>query len=434
MKVQNVVSNFKKKVFFSVSLVCLISNGYTQPILIKAKQYLDVRSGKLIKPANILIDKKKIIAINPVNIPNNSKVINKENLILLPGLMDMHVHLTFNLDKNYELKMVQNDASMMTLEGVKNSRILIDNGFTTVRDLGQAYAGNSLITVALANASELGWIKAPHIIASGHAIGITGGHMDWGMIGPYQADFMKVDYRAGIADGVDEVVKATRYQIKYGAKVIKIGATAGIYSHGKEVGEQQLTNREMKAIVDEAKRHDVYVAAHAHGAKGIKNAIRAGVRSIEHGSLLDEQGIKLMKHYGTYFVPTAYIAEAIDFSTLPVDLKEKAQYLLPKAKKNLSKAIKAGVKIAYGTDAPVIPFKDNNKEFFTLVKRGMTPIQAIQTATINSAEMMSITDRGEIKKGLLADLIGIECDPLAKIRCMESVKFVMLAGKVVIAG
>lgn len=414
------------------TLIAMLLPGicYSNIFLIQAKRYLDVNSGHYIYPANIVVKGKRIQAINPKTLPEDAKRIKLPESTVLPGLMDMHVHLTFNLQKNYQLRFVKYDASMMTLEGVKNARTMLQSGFTTVRDLGQAWFGQELITVSLAKAAEQNWIESPHIIPAGHALGITGGHMDLSMLGPYGHHLLNTNYKSGIADGIDEVTKAVRYQIKYGAKVIKIGATAGVLSQEKSIGAQQFTNAELKAIVEEAKRHNIFVAAHAHGTEGIINSIKAGVRSIEHGSLLDDEAIGLMKSTGTYLVPTTYIVERIDINNLPPLVQEKAKILLPNAKKSLEKAIKANVKIAFGTDAPVIPFGENAKEFSVLVKRGMTPLQAIQTSTINSAQMMQLSDRGQIKKGLLADLIAVNGDPLQDITTLEHIRWVMRSGKV----
>ena len=419
------------KKILTVLLAMLLSLPVSaDSILLKGKQYLDVVSGKYIRPANILIEQDKIIAINPATIPKNTRIIHKETLTILPGLMDMHLHLAFSLNANYPLEFIQTDAAMATLIGAANAQKLILAGFTTVRDIGQGYPGETFIDVALAKASEQGLIEAPHIIPAGHALSITGGHMDPEMIGPYRSGSIHGSYKTGIADGVDEVIKAVRYQIKHGAKVIKVGATAGVLSHEDSVGAQQYSYRELKAIVEEANRHGVFVSVHAHGTKGINDAIKAGVRSIEHGSLLDETSIKLMHAHGTYLVPTTYLGEAINYDILPEDIKKKAHAIIPLAQANLKKAIQAKVKIAFGTDTPVFPHGQNAKEFAALVRRGMSPVEAIRTATLNAAEMMAIQDRGQIKVGYLADIIAVKGDPIQQIEILEQVPFVMKSGKI----
>lgn len=419
-----------KKVLIVCVMVLLSTVTQAQVILVKAKRFLDVNSGRYITPANILVENDKILSINSKDMPKNAIIVNKPNLTLLPGLMDMHVHLLFNLTPHYQLEFLQNDAAKATLVGVVNARKLLYAGFTTVRDLGQLYPGETFVDVALADASEENSIIAPHIIPAGHALSITGGHMDPDTVGSYMPGLIHSSYRTGVADGVDEVVKSVRYQIKHGAKVIKAAATAGVYSHEKSVGAQQYSYEEMKAMVDEAKRHNVFVSVHAHGTEGINSAIKAGVRSIEHGSLLNDESIRLMKEHGTYLVPTTYLTEAVDVTLMTADIHEKAAYVMPKERKNLKKAIKAHVKIAFGTDTPVFPHGLNAKEFGALVRRGMTPIEAIRTATLNAADLMALKDRGQIKKGFLADMVGVEGDPLKNITQLEKITFVMKSGLV----
>lgn len=399
-------------------------------IYLQAKQYIDVKSGQLIRPANILIENDKIQAINPTVVSKSAKIINVSTLTLLPGLMDMHVHLPVDMDQNYVLNLVQDDAGMATVRGVKNAKRLLMAGFTTVRDLNQGYPGDSFIDVALARASENKWIDAPHIIPSGHALSITGGHQDPDMLGGFAPNVLQVDYRSGVADGVDEVRKAVRYQIKYGAKVIKVAATAGVISNESEAGLQQYSDEELKAIVDEANRHHIPVAAHAHGTAGINSSIKAGVRSIEHGSLLNDESIRLMKQKQTYLVPTAYILFSINLAKLNPIMRAKAEAIIPQAKTNIAKAIKSGVKIAFGTDSPIIPHGENAKEFSALIALGMTPIDAIRTATINAADLANIEDRGQIKVGFHADIIGVADDPTKSIKTLEHVRLVMKDGEV----
>ena len=417
-----------KQLILSI-LMLAVGSLHADPILLKAKRYLDVQSGQYIRPANILIEKDTIAAINPSQIPKNVQIIDRPELTLLPGLMDMHVHVHFELPPNYALDYIQTDAAMATLNGVKNAQTLLMAGFTTIRDIGQGYPGNTFVDVALAKASEQGIIAAPHIIPAGHALSITGGHMDPEMVGNYRSAHIPISYKNGVADGVDEVVKAVRYQIKHGAQVIKAGATAGVLSHESSVGAQQYSYEEMKAMVDEATRHGVYVSVHAHGTQGINAAIKAGVRSIEHGSLLDDESIRLMKEKGTYLVPTSYLGYALNYDMLPSDVRQKAEFVIPKARKNLEKAIKANVKIVFGTDTPVFPHGQNAKEFGALVKRGMSPIDAIRTSTINAAEMMNINNKGQIKSGMMADIIGVKGDPVLDVSVLETVSFVMKAGK-----
>ena len=223
---------------------------------------------------------------------------------------------------------------------------------------------------------------------------------------------------------------ATRYQIKYGAKFIKICATAGVLSFEESVGAQQFTLEEMQTIVDEAARHGMKVAAHAHGTAGIKAAVRAGVASIEHGSILDDEAIQMMIDRGTYLVPTTYLVGAINMDALPPPIRAKAEQVLPMAVESVRRAVTAGVKIAFGTDAAVYPHGDNAKEFAALVDRGMSPLEAIRSATINAADLLGVDDRGQIAEGLLADMVAVSGNPLNDITAMENVRFVMKGGQV----
>jgi imidazolonepropionase-like amidohydrolase len=288
-----------------------------------------------------------------------------------------------------------------------------------------------LIAVALADASDQGWIAAPRIIAAGHALSITGGHIDLGMSLGAAEGVLELGYKQGIADGVDDVVRATRYQIKHGAKVIKIAATAGVMSLEESVGAQQYSDEEIRAIVAEATRHGIPVAAHAHGVEGIKAAVRAGVASIEHGSILDDEAIHMMKEHGTYLVPTTALSDLIDPDQVPPPVRAKAEHVLPLAQASLGRAIRAGVKIALGSDIPVfLRHGQNAKEFSALVARGMSPIEAIRAGTVNAADLLKVNDRGRIAEGLLADLVAVRGNPLENIRTLEDVRFVMKGGTI----
>ena len=415
-------------VFIATSTLPLYSQAQTT--LIKADGYINVRSGKLIKPANILIEDNLIQSINPKVIPDDATIIQLTGKILLPGLMDMHDHLDGDFSGTFDAIIYNESASKGAIRAAKNAEKTLMAGFTTVRNLGQLHFSKELVMVAVAEASNEAWIKAPRIIAAGHMITITGGHGDLTM--GMAEEYPDLGPNYGVINGVDDAVKAVRYQIKHGARVIKIHATAGVLSLEDSVGAQQLSFEEMKAIVDEAKRHHVKVAAHAHGAEGIISAINAGVSSIEHGSMLNDKGIRLMKKKGVFLVPTTGLVDLVvkQADKMNPIMAAKAKYVLPIAIKNLEKAIKAGVKIALGTDAPLIPHGKNALELTALVERGMSPIEALKTATINSAELLGVTDRGEIKPGYLADIIAVDSNPLESIKVMESVTFVMKDGVV----
>jgi imidazolonepropionase-like amidohydrolase len=277
-------------------------------------------------------------------------------------------------------------------------------------------------------AIDAGFVMGPRMIPSAHAIGITGGHCDDTGWAP---GVNELDYTHGVADGVDEVVKAVRYQVKHGAKVIKVCATAGVLSFDATLGAQQLSEAELQAIVQEANRHGLKVAAHAHGTEGIKAAVRAGVASIEHGSMIDDEAADLMKRRGTYLVPTAYLLSTFKYESLPPPIAAKAKEVVPLAQASHRRAIRAGVKIAFGTDAAVYPHGDNAREFAVYVGYGMRPADAIRTATVNAADLLGVSDRGVIAPGKLADLIAVRGNPLEDVRVLEQVPWVMKGGEVV---
>jgi imidazolonepropionase-like amidohydrolase len=267
-------------------------------------------------------------------------------------------------------------------------------------------------------------------VPAGHAITPTGGHLDPTMFQAFAPHVLPLTVEEGIADGVDQVRKAVRYQIKHGAELIKVCASGGIMSHTGPAGAQQYSDEELRAIVDEAHRAGRRVAAHAHGDAGIRAAIEAGIDCIEHGSLMSDETLDLFVERGTFLVPTTYLADGMDVSRAAPELQAKAAEVFPRAKQTISKAIAKGARIACGTDAPAIPHGRNAKELVALVDRGMTPLQAIRAATTVSAELIDVDDRGRLVEGLLADVVGVPGDPLADITTTEQVRFVMKGGQV----
>jgi imidazolonepropionase-like amidohydrolase len=403
---------------------------HAQSVVVRADRMLDVTTGQMVMPVAVVVEDGRIAAVNPPAVPPGASVINLGDVTLLPGLIDAHVHLLMDDAASYRMQLVTENASTKALRGANNARITLLAGFTTVRDLAQLSPARELIAVSLADAAEKGWIDAPHVVACGHALSVTGGHIDLSMHVGAAETILELGPEEGLADGIDQVVRAARYQIKHGAKVIKISATAGVMSMEASVGAQQYSDAEMRAIVEEANRHGIPVAAHAHGIDGIKAAVRAGVTSIEHGSLLDDEAIRLMKERGTFLVPTTALTDFIALAQLPPPVRAKAEEVLPKARDSLSRAIRAGVKVALGTDAPLLPHGQNAKEFTALVARGMAPIDAIRAGTVNAAELLRVPDRGRIAPGLLADLVAVPGNPLENIRVLEDVRFVMKGGRV----
>ncbi len=399
----------------------VLSTVFAQTTILQADRFLDVDAGEYVSPAVIVIENGTIAAVNPNDLPEDADVLDLAGMTLLPGLMDMHVHLSSSLDGDWVYRDVKETAADAALRAAYNGRITLEAGFTTVRNLG---AGGFSV-IAYDKAVREGRAVGPRIISAGHALGITGGHCD---VTGYKPGLMELDYKAGVADG-DEVVKAVRYQIKHGAKVIKICATAGVLSFEGPVGAQQYSEAEMVAIVDEAALHGIRVAAHAHGAQGIIAASNAGVASIEHGSILTDEAISTLVKNGTFLVPTNYIVERMDTSKLPAPLAAKAESIMPRMVESLEAAIAAGVNVAMGTDAAVIPHGENAREIIVYVKRGMSTLDAIRTATTRAAELLGVDDRGRIVEGLLADIIGVEGDPLEDIEVLEEVEFVMKGGE-----
>jgi imidazolonepropionase-like amidohydrolase len=382
---------------------------------------LDVTTGRMLRDVSVVVTDDRITAVNPVSVPAGARVMDLGDVTLLQGFIDMHTHLSGEIGANTFIEPVLETGVDAAYKATRHARTTVMAGFTTVRDFGGE------ITVALGRAVDRQDVVGPRVIPSRNALGITGGHCD---VTGFAPGVLEQTPKEGVADGPWEVVEAVRYQIKHGAQVIKTCATAGVLSLEGPVGAQQYTYEELKAMVDEAARHGIKVAAHAHGVEGIKAAVRAGVASIEHGSVLDDEAIALMKQHGTYLVPTAYLRERINLAVLPPLVRRKAESVLPLAEASNRKAIAAGVKIAFGTDAAVFPHGENGKEFSAYVRMGMTPLAALQSATSVAAELLGRDDRGSIAVGKLADLIAVPGDPLQDITATERVHWVMQGGRV----
>lgn len=402
------------------------------PLVLRAERMLDVRGGSIVRDAVVVVDGERIVAAGPadaVEVPAGATVVELGDRTLVPGLIDAHTHLTAGtagerLGLWERMAMGPIDVA---LQAAANARATLTAGFTTVREAG----ANDFIDVALARAVERGAAQGPRIVASGHQISPTGGHGD--NVG-FPAGQFELTPEQGIADGPADLLRAVRYQIRQGAEVIKLTATAGVLGLEATADAPQFTPEELATIVEEAHRHRVKVAAHAHGLEGIKAALRAGVDSIEHGSILDDEAIERMKAQGTFLVPTAWINTAggvADMDEMPEEIREKGAFITARARESLEKAIRAGVRIAFGTDAGTFPHGQNAREFAVLVERGMTPAAAIRSATVDAAELLGVDDRGALEPGLLADLIAVPGDPLADVTVFERVDFVMLGGAMV---
>jgi imidazolonepropionase-like amidohydrolase len=396
--------------------------------VIRAGHVLNVHTGELRANQAIIIEGDKIVqvaAFSEVAAGPGDTTIDLPDATLLPGLIDMHTHLTFDLNSlGYQGLSIS--TAREALHGARNARRTLEAGFTTVRNLG----AKDYADIALRDAINDGDVIGPRIVASGPAMGITGGHCDENLLPPafhFQG--------GGVADGIEAVQHKVREVIKYGADVIKICATGGVLSKGDDPNASQYTLEEMKAIVTDAHRLGRKVAAHAHGAEGVRWASEAGVDSIEHGHYMDDAAIATMKKNGTYLVPTLflteYMQEHLKDSGVPEFSRQKMREVAAAAPVNVKKAFAAGVKVAFGTDAAVYPHGLNAGEFHVYVSLGMTPLAAIQTATINASDLLGPKFQvGSLEPGKFADLVAVDGDPTKDVTILEHVKFVMKGGTV----
>jgi len=407
----------------------LSATAADQVVAIRAGKLVDVVGGKVLQDQTILVSGERITAVGPTastTVPAGARVIDLSRETVLPGLIDVHVHLTGdpNLHGYRSLGVSDIRAAMY---GAYAARRTLEAGFTTVRNVGASGFGD----VALRDAINDGELPGPRMRVAGYAIGIQGGHCDNNLL-PHDFHFTE----NGVADGPWAARAKVREMAKFGADTIKICASGGVLSKGDEAGAQQLTLEEMKAIVEEAHKLGRRVAAHAHGASSIRDAILAGVDSVEHASLIDDEGIRLAREKGTYLVMDIYnddfiLQEGAKAGMLPESL-EKERMVGQLQRDNFRKAFKAGDKMAFGTDAGVYPHGDNARQFFYMVKYGMTPMQALQAATINGADLLGWKDRvGSITPGKYADIVAVGGDPLADPAALTRVDFVMKGGAVI---
>jgi imidazolonepropionase-like amidohydrolase len=404
-------------------------------VYVRAGHLFDATSDQLRDNVVLVVEGERIAKVAPADkiaIPAGATVVDLSKAWVLPGLIDCHTHLSARADKYDPINDVKSTPFQSGFNGVVNASKTLQAGFTSVRDVGSS----PFFAVDLRRSIDEGFIPGPRVVASGPAIGITGGHGDMNGFAPAVQNMMYPAVKDfAIADGPEEVRHQVREQVKYGVDVIKIMATGGVLSQGDKPGAEQLTYEEMKMAIDEAHRTGRKVAAHAHGTLGIKDAVRAGVDSVEHGSLIDAEGIEMMKARGTYLVADIYnddyiLGKAVEFG-LPKENVDKEKMVGRLQRENFAKAVAAGVKIAFGTDAGVYPHGDNAKQFHYMVKFGMTPAGAIHAATSSAADLIDrATDVGTLEAGKYADLIAVTANPLDKIEVLEHVAFVMKGGKV----
>ncbi len=398
-------------------------------VIVRAARLLDVRTGKVLTDQSIAILDGTIVKVAPspqlVAAPG-TEVIELKTGTVMPGLIDLHVHLTYE-PESATWSHLGHSIARDTVIGVKNARATLIAGFTTVRNL-HAHAYED---VALRDGINAGEIEGPRVVAGGMAMGITGGHCDENM----PAYDWRSSAPTGVADGAAEVQKKVREQIKFGADVIKICATGGVLSAGDDPKTSQYTPEELRLIVADAHRLGRRVAAHAHGGEGIRFAVEAGVDTIEHGTYVDDLAIAAMKARGTWLIPTLAVGHDLlengEKRHIPAELIAKMRTIDAQGTVARAKAFKAGVRFAFGTDAGVFPHGENAQEFAALVKMGMTPLQALQSATLNAADALGWSDKvGAIEPGKWADIIAVDGDPLADITATERVRFVMKSGDV----
>ncbi len=410
-----------------------------QVIALKAARLFDGKSKTFVRNGVVVVEAGKIRDVGSnIQIPADAQVIDLGDATLSPGFMDAHTHLTLDYSGNYNerrLKELDKNVSEMAFDCVPHARATVEAGFTTVRDVGSRATNNhDFIDVALRNAINNGIIIGPRMLVATHGIGATGGHFD-PMSGFRDMLFgREPDWTDGIADGPDEIRKAVRHEVKNGADVIKAAVSGGVFSLADEVDTPQFTPLEIAALVDESHRLRKKVAVHCHGDQAAREAINAGVDSIEHGSFLKSDTLTLMKSKGTFLTPTLLATEYImpRITAYPEAVQAKARAAAAARSEMFRNAVKLGVKISFGTDAAVFPHGQNAKEFALMTGLGMQPIDALRSATSADAELFGVVQKlGTLEKGKLADVIAMPGDPTQDITATERVFFVMKEGKVI---
>src|SRR5436309_3259866 len=410
-----------------------------QSVVLKAARMFDGKSNALVQNAVVIVQGDKIVdAGSNLPIPSGAQVIDLGDATLSPGFMDAHTHLTADFSGNYNERRLQQldlNVSEQAIRATAFARATVEAGFTTVRDLGSRFvASHEFVDVALRNSINKGIIVGPRMLVATFGIGATGGHFDPTSGFRDMLFGREPDSSEGIADGPDAIRKAVRFEVKNGADVIKGAVSGGVLSLADEVDTPQLTPAEMAALVDESHRLRKKVAVHCHGDQAAKEAIEAGVDSIEHGSFMKPETLTLMKNKGTFLTPTLMATEWImsKIDNYPPALQAKGKAAAAARSEMFRNAVKMGVKISFGTDAAVFPHGQNAKEFALMTGLGMTPIDALRTATSNDAELLGIAQKaGTLEKGKLADIIAMPGDPTADITATERVSFVMKEGKIV---
>ncbi|MEO6583285.1 MAG: amidohydrolase family protein [Ferruginibacter sp.] len=419
----------KKYSFFLTFMVTLWYNAHAQKTILHCGKLVDVRKLSVYDAMSVIIEGNKIKAVNSgYTSPGPAdKLIDLKNKTVMPGLIDMHVHMETETRKGGSGDRFILNPADIAFEAQHYANVTLLAGFTTVRDLG-----GTGVNVALRNAINKRLVNGPRIYTAGKSIATTGGHAD--PTNGYRKDLMgNPGPNEGVINGADEARRAVRQRYKDGADLIKITATAGVLSLAKDFSGAQFSDDELKAIIETAKDYGFRTAAHAHGAEGMKRAIRAGISSIEHGTFMDDEAIELFKKFGTWYVPTITAGKSVADSALIAGyytdvVTPKALMVGPKIQGTFTKAYKAGVKIAFGTDAGVFMHGKNWKEFVYMTEGGMPPLETIRAATLSAADLLGVPELGVIEKGKLADIVAVNGDPVKDIRVMEKVTFVMKDG------
>ncbi len=395
-------------------------------LVIHAGHLIDTEAGRVLAAQTILVRDGVIVEVGAsVPTPKDARVVDLSAYTVMPGLIDAHTHLTIDPDHQDPLDELNHTAAERAYGAIPNARAVLMAGFTSVRDLGSYRA---LVDVALRDAINRGDVAGPRMLVAGAYVTITGGA---GAVTGFAPDVtLPWDLRYGNANSASEVRERIRALVGQRVDVIKMFATGAVLTHNSNPASREATPEELSAAAEEAHNFGLKLAVHAHGAEGIKAAIRAGAASIEHGTLMDDEGRALMKQHGTYLVPTLETRECVG-SNYPPEFVAKAKQFLSSQLQNFRKAVEAGVKIAFGTDIGVCRFGQNGREFNLMVQNGMTPMQAIQSATVGGADLLGISDKvGSIRPGKLADVIAVRGDPLSNVRLLEDVRFVMKQGEV----